>query len=164
MEEKNFFFNRILGVITTIFLIELGAFLFKQNGFNKGFTGLTIKDIVSNASSQTLLLSKIFLIVQWGALIILLIFVFAKDRIKKIEKNEISITEFNQIRKKKGTDIDILYSILQEKKHMRISTISKLFKINKDTAMGWCKTLESGELASIEYPRIGEVIVKIIEK
>ena len=54
------------------------------------------------------------------------------------------------------TDLDKLYEVLKIVKSIRLSVIVKVFKVDKEVAMDWCKTLEIGNFASIEYPRFGE--------
>ena len=60
------------------------------------------------------------------------------------------------------TDLDTLYNILKDKKQLRTSSIAKLFKVNKETALNWCKILESGNLAVLDYSS-GDPVVRVID-
>ena len=64
---------------------------------------------------------------------------------------------------KSKTDLDALYSELKDKKRIKISSISKAFGISKELALEWAKILESGDLASIEYPNMSEPIIVLNE-
>jgi predicted ArsR family transcriptional regulator len=70
-----------------------------------------------------------------------------------------------RVRKRKlklGTDIDKLYEILKERKKISFKAISRAFKVSDETVRKWGTTLESGNLARVEYPSIGypELVIK----
>ncbi|HLC32025.1 MAG TPA: hypothetical protein VJK51_05145 [Candidatus Nanoarchaeia archaeon] len=100
-------------------------------------------------------LSIIFLGFEWLLIGSTLIFIILK---RKQEVNlEITETPPEKIeRPKNKTDLDVLYDLLQEKKHLKLTTITKLFNVSNEVAIDWAQILEGGELATIHYPRMGE--------
>ncbi len=161
-EEKPLFFRVVL-VIGVILLINLGILSYKY-GSTKVLTGLSVKDTLSKTYKDISPASKVFLVMQWVVLILILIFSFVKDKNSKIVKNELAGINIEKMSEKKGTDLDTLYNLLKTKKELRISTVARVFKIGKTVAMEWCKILEAGNLAIIEYPSSREPVIKIIEK
>ncbi len=153
-------FKRVFVITVFIFFITLGLFFFRAGDFSKGLTGFSVKDTFAKAYNETSITSKIFLIIQWVVLISFLAYSFVRDRQKVTIDDEISERIMQKYYRKNGTDLDVLYSILKDKKILRVSSVSKFFKIDEEVAMDWCKTLESGNLASIEYP-LGGPIIKI---
>lgn len=165
-------FSRILVVVILIFIINIGVFVVKFGDIDDGseainqtgFTGHSIGGDVAGLYLNLPLVSKIFLIVQWGLLALLLIYIGFRD--KEVTKNqtELSGINLNQIRKKSETDLDALYNLLKQKQHLRVSTVSQAFDIKEDLAMEWGKILESGNLAYIDYPKFGGPLIKIKSK
>ncbi len=160
IKEEKPIFSKVMVVLGAIFLVNIFSFFYKYGNFNKGFTGFSIAETLTKVLDIPLS-SKIFLLVQWAALIFLLFFTIIKDKGMKSRKNELSGIDLKKVSKTSGTDLDALYKILQEKKELRISTISKLFHVDKDIATEWCKILESSNLVEIDYPRMSEPVVKI---
>lgn len=78
-----------------------------------------------------------------------------------VDKGEIGKIDIKKMRSRSKTDIDILYELIKEKKDIKVSTISKIFEIEKELAMDWAKILESSELVTIEYPGFGGPIIKL---
>ncbi len=159
-KEEMLVFKRVFVITVFIFFITLGLFFFRAGDFSKGLTGFSVKDTFAKAYNETSITSKIFLIIQWVVLISFLAYSFVRDRQKVTIDDEISERIMQKYYRKNGTDLDVLYSILKDKKILRVSSVSKFFKIDEEVAMDWCKTLESGNLASIEYP-LGGPIIKI---
>ncbi|OGJ19881.1 hypothetical protein A3K73_02725 [Candidatus Pacearchaeota archaeon RBG_13_36_9] len=162
-EEKPIFLKVFL-IVIVILMVNLGVFSYKITT-DRGLTGLSIGKKFSEAYRGISPISRVFLILQWAALIILLAGVFFRDmRAKKSESAaELSGVDINQLSKDSGTDLDVLYKILKEKKKLKISSISRLFKVKEEVAMEWCKILESGSLGVIEYPSAREPIIRLIE-
>ncbi len=101
--------------------------------------------------------SKIILFVEWGLLFALLVFAFVRKRItSKRELESLHIRKNSSKSKGPSTDLDSLYDILKDKKHLKLSTISKVYGIDKEVAMLWGKTLESGKLIRVDYPFFSE--------
>jgi len=163
IKEEKPVFSKIFLIVGFIFLVNIGVLFYKTRGISGGVTGMSIKDVIPQAYNGFSTFSKVFLIVQWAFLILILLFAFAKDKKVKNrkEKEEVKDVDINKIKTKRGTDLDALYTLLQNKKQLNISTIAKIFKVNKKVSMEWCKTLELGNLVDIYYPQRGEPRVKI---
>ena len=162
-EEKPIFLKVFL-IVIVVLMVNLGVFSYKMTT-DKGLTGLSIGKKFSEAYKGISPVSKLFLILQWMALIILLAGVFFRDmKAKKKEAAaELSGVDITQLSKDSGTDLDTLYKLLKEKKKLKISNIARLFKVKEEVAMEWCKILESGNLGVIEYPSAREPIIKLVE-
>jgi hypothetical protein len=145
--------------------LDIGNFIYNYGDLkNKSLTGFsvsTIKETVSKALNMPLI-SKIFLIIQWSLILIVLFYVFLKDKTISTAKEESNTDHKGQRRYK--TDLDTLYDTLKKNKELKISTIARLFKISIDVATEWSKILEAGELATIEYPGFGEPKIVIKEE
>jgi hypothetical protein len=91
---------------------------------------------------------------------LMLIFIISKKVInrRKTAKNDAEITWLFQRygSQKDKTPLDVLYYILRDKKHLRLETLEKVFKVNREIAKSWCYTLESGNLATLRYPTLGD--------
>ncbi len=106
--------------------------------------------------------SMIILVIEWGILLALMISAIIKHKQSLNEKFKTKgILE--KYKTKTKTDLDVLYEVLKNKKHLRVSTIMKIFNVSEEIAMNWAKTLESASLASLHYPRIGEPELTINE-
>ncbi len=160
-KEGKSLFSKAVIISVIIFFLNL-AYLFYKNMnleyFRGGFTGNSIKSAVSRVFDLSIS-SKIFLGVQFVFIIIILSYTFFYGYKARIPDEKI-----DSFATKVGphqTDLDVLYEILKRKKRIRVSEILKYFKIKKETAMEWCKILESGELATIDYPGFGESVIQI---
>lgn len=96
------------------------------------------------------------LLLEWIGLIILASVFYFKKKAKA--HKEIESIDLGRARKKSGTDTDIdnVYAVLKEKKNLRVSTLSKVYGVEKEVIMSWGKILESSNLISVEYPFFGE--------
>ena len=160
-EEKPFLVKAVI-IVACIFIANIFVFLYKySNSFEKGLTGLSIKDVASNVYTGLSLGSKIFLIIGWTFLFFILIFILIRDR--GLVSKEVSKIDLKKVSAGSKTDLDTLYKILQDKKQLSIITISKLFNINEEIAMNWCQTLEEANLAVVDYPGMGKPIIRLIE-
>lgn len=165
-------FLRVFVVVVLIFFINIGAFFIKFGDIDDGseainqtgFTGLSVGKDVADLYISLPFVSKIFLMVQWGLLLLLLIYVGFRDKEVSKNQNELAGLDLNQIRKKSETDLDALYTLLKQKQQLRVATVSKAFDIKEDLAMEWGKILESGELAYIDYPKFGGPLIRIKNK
>ena len=132
-------------------------------------TGKISFDIQGNVI-QLSPIQKGALVFEWGAVIVIIILILLKgkmelDKEMKASKDILKNKESIQTRRGKSeTDLDLLYKLLKEKKILRISVIAEIFKIDKDMALEWCKILEEGNLATINYPTIGDPRVIINEE
>lgn len=104
-----------------------------------------------------------FLAIFWGV-VVFLFFLFVLFIAKRIRRGKIEKINLLSFKDKNKTDLDILYDLLKKRKRLKISTICKTFKIDKEVVHQWGKILESGDLANIDYPGIGEPAIVIQEK
>jgi len=158
-EEKLLFF-RILPIAVGMLLINIISFISKYGRGNR-LTGYSIKSTVSGIYTIMPVASKFFLVFQWVGLISLLVYLFFRDKNILNTKREVKSLNLETTSKKVKTDLDALYNILQEKGKIRISTIARAFKIDKELATEWAKTLEEGKLAIIDYPSFGSSVLKL---
>ena len=162
-KKKKPIFFKIFIIVAVIIIANLGYFLFKSQTSNVALTGHSVGGGVIEVYSQVSPFAKIFLIMQWVFLGGMIIFGLFHDKTRmKSKKKEINEIDLDEMSANSKTDLDTLYNILKTKKEIRISTISKLFRVNKETAMEWAKILEAGNLAEIISPLIGEVTVKLL--
>ena len=116
------------------------------------------------ASSKDFPIPRYLLIMQVPLIIFILGFAYIKNRRiwqRKVEEYGINLRE---ISKNSKTDLDALYTILKNKKEIKVRSISNIFKIEEDLAMEWSRILEAGELVTIEYPGFGSPKVIYIDK
>ncbi|MFA5060870.1 MAG: hypothetical protein WC494_00965 [Candidatus Pacearchaeota archaeon] len=155
-------FSKAVIISIGVVLLNFGFLFFRS--FNSISTQRSITaNIIKSALVDSFNLSvssKIFLIIQFGLIAGVLFYTFIYERkMKKMEKELIS-----SHMEKAGpneTDLDVLYEVLKSKGKIGLSAIANSFRINKEVAMEWCKILELGDLAVIEYPGFGEPMIKI---
>lgn len=160
VKEGKPIFLKIFLIVVLILIANISVFMYKYGNFSSGLTGFSVGDSLTRAYSDLSLTTKLFLVGQWGFLVLVMVFGIIRDAIVKSRMKEFLGNDLKKISEKSGTDLDALYSLLQTRKQLRVSTISKMFNINKDTAMDWCKILETGNLASVDY-KMGEPIIKV---
>ncbi len=160
-KEDKRIFHRALIIVIIILFLNAGYLFYRFQSFNKGVTGMSIGERISGTIIEMGLSTKIFLGVQWLFLIFFLIITFVKDKNMISRKQELEGLDIEKITQGKGTSLDNLYKVLEEKKQLRISTVAKIFNVSNNMAMQWCRTLEEGNLASIEYPGMREKIIKL---
>ncbi len=164
IKEDNKIFLKVFLLALIILLVNTAYFFYQYKIMqNKGLTGLSIQGVLYDSYSKMSYGTKLFLIAQWGFLIILLFYSFLKDlKTKNIKAQTI---DFHVQKNASGnkTDLDTLYEILKDKKEISIPTISKTFNVSEEIAEEWCKILELGELAVIDYPSFSKPIARIIE-
>ena len=156
-EGKVLFFKTLL-LIMIVLLINFVWIVYKGGG-PIGLSGFSISTI-ENSPSYFLQLSfftKLFLIIQWSILFLVLFYVAARDFIL-VNKSEDAIDVGSYNSKNNKTDLDTLYNILQDKKSISVSKVAKIFNIDRDIAFDWCKILETGNLAELDYPGFGDPI------
>lgn len=155
--------GRSFGWMAVFVLLAFNLWTFASQYKNLGLTG---NAIINNtyAAPPILTTDMIIFIAQWVVLVALVVFLYLRHiRRVKIEHAKINLAEYEKFKNVKGgTDIDVLYSILQENKEVGLSTIESLFKINSEKALKWCKVLEEHNLATIYYPAFSEPIVRKI--
>lgn len=155
-------FSKSVIVSFGVILLNFGVLFFRSFKSNNPQGGITA-NIVKSALIDSINLSissKIFLGIQLILIMGILVYTFIYER--KMKKRENELIGFHI--EKAGpneTDLDVLYEILKNKKKIGLSAVAKSFKVNKEVAMEWCKILESGDLAIIDYPGFGEPTIKI---
>ena len=157
----NLFITAIALIAISHTIFQLSVFGTGISGFfETGISGLSIDDSSGSDSKQNnaqiSTKSLIILFSEWLFLIAIITFTLIKGKIES--KNELSLSNIKE-KYEKGenrTDLDILYDILKEKKHLSLNSISKIFKVSKEVAKSWSETLEAGDLATLFYPRIGD--------
>ena len=165
--KPHFLFARIVVIMSIMLFINLASFLVQGGVFNEGLTGFSVKDSLSSTFNRTVEMSpimKIFLISQWALLLLILAYSAFKDKNLLNQKKDEKELHIQKNLSKNKTDLDVLYEVLQKKKKLKISAISKAFKVSKEIAMEWCKILESGNLAEIDYPGFGQPVIKLTEE
>ncbi len=145
---------KLLAIILFLLFVNILTFI---SGFDAGVTGFAVSE-----GNGKFTISLAIFILQWVALIILVIIFYVRHLRKKNQKTiGVDFGEFEKLRKSKtGTDIDVLYSVLQIKKEVPLSVIQKVFNLPKQKALVWCKILEDHSLAIINYPAFSEPILK----
>jgi len=143
-------------VFSIVVLIAVGNVLIYFNETKAGVSGLSIMEISNRVKSLDF--STIAFIAQWILILAIVLVFYIKflKRKKAEDKNGASIKVERERGKKSTTDLDELYELLTERKNLKISVISKSFKVDKDKALEWGKILEEHNLASIEYPAFSE--------
>ena len=163
VKKENFLFFRVFTITIIMLFVNLISFFYKSGIKGMSLTGFSIKTKVSEIYTTLSMPSKTFLFIQWGLLILVLIYSAMNDKkVSKRNKETIGL-DLKKIRKDSNTDLDVLYNALQIKKQLSISAISQTFKIKEKLAMEWAKILESGNLAFIDYPRFSGPVLKIKE-
>jgi len=153
-------FSKIATLVIIVIGINIAIFIF--GGERSGITGRAITENITELYGALSPASKVFLVIQWTLLIILLLYLVIKNKLALNREQEVTGIDLTEILKRSKTDIDALYNLLQQKGFLSMAIISKIFKIDEDLAMEWGKILESGNLAIIDYPRFGGPVLKIV--
>src|SRR3989344_2120591 len=156
--------------VIMLFMIIFGAiniYLFANKEGKLSYTtmsGQFIKEIPKLPYNMNL--SVIAFVTQW--LILIIVIVISYSKFLKHKKEEHIRVSYEQVKERTAgrskTDLDVLYDILKDKKVLTLSTIAKIFKIQKEKALEWAKILENYGLGQIEYPAFSEPEIRITEK
>ncbi len=115
----------------------------------------------SGVSSKFPPISFGLIIAEWAILITIMV----KGKIHRISTSTADmgkiIVHHKSTNSVSKTDLDVLYEILKEKKELALPEIAHAFKVENSIAMDWAKTLEDGDLVTIEYSRMGEASIKL---
>jgi len=161
--------STFLGVFLVFLMIVAFVHLFAQFAFygtgyegfaEKGITGLAVDDTDSDGG---LPISEMILFLEWGLILLGVIFVYVKYNIDlKKELGRLSL-----VKEKKhffgGTQLDNFYGLLKEIKHFRLSNAAKVFDVNSEVIEDWAQSLETAKVAELAYPRIGGPEIRLIE-
>ena len=157
-------FVKVLFVVFLFGLISAG-FVFCDNysriSFEDGLTGFSIRETVKDTFTGLSTTQKVVLFAQVFIFTAIILFILVKGVGERGVKRELSSQEVSVGHKKYETDLDTLNNILKKKKKIHLSSIAGAFKVSKETAMEWCRALESSRLGSVEYPALGEPYIKI---
>ena len=107
-------------------------------------------------------ISYIILAAEWVLIFILVIYMFRGRKKEKSEEQDVEKPVIVRNKMEKITDLDVFYKLVKERKHVRLSTVMRVFEINRKIALDWAKILESANLVKIDYPRIGEPEILMI--
>lgn len=160
-KEDIFLFPRVLLIAVIAFFLNMINLMYKLKKQAPSLTGFSIVAKVGEMYSSLSATSKFVLFLQLGVFILILLYAAFRDRGLSQDKKELEKINLKETSKSSETDLDVLYKLLKEKNKLRISTISKAFKIDKSLAMEWGKTLEEGGLAVIDYPRFSGPVLKL---
>jgi len=165
LDEKNKVFNhndikykRVVIVVLILFILNVALYFIKNSPILSGYA------VIDNIKEDptTLTPDKILLIITLIAIPALLIFLYLKNikHKKKLESMKINLSELEKLKQNiSGTDIDVLYALLQQKNEIPLSLIQRVFRINKEMALKWGKILEEHNLAIMNYPAFSEPIL-----
>ncbi len=134
-----------------------------------GFSGFAIGNINSEefeknirGSEQTPKSSLYIIGAEWITLLSLIFLSVMRSHMAITAQNNQHI----EILRKKGkseTDIDLLYQMLQKNKKIAVSKIAQVFKVDKSVIEEWGNVLENNDLAVVDYPRFGEIEIRLKE-
>ena len=154
-----------VSIVIAIVLLQTAFYFFISKPSSIENNSQTITGKVSFEIDENLIqlspAEKTFLGIEWGVVVIIVLVILIRGRIKmhQTDKKDHMVEKMNIRRLKKAkqeTDLDLLYRILKANKELKLKTIAKLFSINKETALNWCKILEEGDLAILDYPTFGD--------
>lgn len=125
-------------------------------------SGNSIKSVVADFYNSSSVNHRIFILIQFFLVIFVIVAVLIV--IKRFKsKSRLSKREFVKSgRVGSRTDLDILYEMLQKYKEVSIVDVGRIFDVAPDISLGWAKVLESGNLATIEYPRFGKPVLRLV--
>ncbi len=156
-------FTKVL-IVVFFFVVVNAGFIFYDN-YNKGYfsgglTGFSVMEVMGDTFSSLGIAQKAVLFAQVFVFSVIVFFIFMKGFSERGIKKELRSQDVG-VRRKYETDLDALNNLLKKKKKIHLSSIAKAFKVNKETAMEWCRALEASHLGSLEYPALGEPYIKI---
>lgn len=132
-----------------------------------GMSGMAIGEVPAaeienqiRTNSSYSLPSAIIIAAEWLLLFALIVLSFIRSHLEH-SKDKIVHLELLSKKNKSDTDIDILYEILQKNKKVTVSQVSELFKVDKKVVEEWGEILEHNDLAVVDYPRFGEIEIRL---
>lgn len=135
-----------------------------------GLSGFVVGEVNSEQFEENIKsneqASKSSLVILGGEWLILISLIL----ISVMRSHQAVVEQKNQhieIVRKKGiseTDIDVLYQLLQKNKKIAVTKAAQLFNVDKEIIKEWGEMLENNGLAIVDYPRFGEVEIRINEK
>ncbi len=153
----------VILIIIIFSALNIQLFLGKGGISYAAISGYYVKEIPDLPLGLNL--SIVAFVIQWIILLFIAIYTYSKFiQHKKAEQLKINFHLVRERVSKSSTDLDVLYSLLNEKKSLAIGSISKLFNIPKEKAVEWAKILENHGLAIVEYPAFSDPEVRINKK
>lgn len=137
---------------------------FFENGLS-GFSigGFSVGEEKTGTYSATISISQVAVILEWLALIVMFVLVYAKSKIEfNRETRDLAARRLN-LEAHAKTDLDKVYELLKRENRISFSAIKKVFEVDDEIVEGWAEILRSGSLATVDYPRIGgpELVLKL---
>ena len=158
-------FVALLHGFTHIVLFETKLSLVKT----VGFSGFAVGDVTSEefeqnikADSEASRSSLLIIGAEWVLLISLILLSVMRSHLTLIEHHADHL-ELVKKKSKSETDIDVLYNLLQKNKKLSVTKIAQLFKVDKEIIKEWGEVLENNNLAVVDYPRFGEIEIRLKE-
>ncbi len=106
--------------------------------------------------------SILVIIAEWVLVFSLITLSTVKKHLAESVQKATHIELLNK-KNKSDTDIDILYEMLKKNKRISLSKLAELFKVDKKVVEEWGKILEENGYAEVDYPRFGEIEIRIKE-
>jgi hypothetical protein len=147
--------------LALLVVVAIAHFLLQMSYFDSvGISGRAVSE--DGGESGRSLTSKAILLAEWGLILLGMIFVYTKHRIDSKKEFE-SLKKIKESKTfKSGTELDNVYELLQEVRHIRVSNCAKLFDVKPEIVEEWAKSLEANGLAELAYPRIGGSELRIL--
>lgn len=106
--------------------------------------------------------SMVIIITEW----VLVFSLVALSSIKRKLTESIQKASHVELVKKKNksdTEIDTMYEMLKKNKKISLTKLAELFKVDRRIVEEWGKILEENGLAVVDYPRFGEIEIRLKE-
>lgn len=172
LKAMKFFFSLLLLVGVLHFVFHF--FVLQQGIFGLMPSGISSYELLDNTLLENLKTkfnpvsgssSALVLIIEWSAIFFFIVFFAFFRRIRdRKEMESLNLGKEKMEKTWTNTDLDNLYEVLKERKSLKLSTISKVYSVDKDTVMSWGRALESAGLVKVVYPMFGEPCFLFIEK
>ncbi len=147
----------VLHTVAHVFLYGTGVAGLASGGVSGFSVGdLNLAEDVEVQAQALSPISRLVIVAEWMALIGLVVFSMMRTRIHTTPALPVKEIHIELSKGPGRTDLDVLYDLLHQEKSVALSQIQKSFGVSKETVENWCKTLESGNLAEVYYPRLGE--------
>lgn len=148
----------LVGLHTLVHIVVYGTGI--SGAAESGISGLSIggfsldKDLKPQYREYSR--TSLFILAgEWAVLLLISLSAFVKHR-QAMQEDMSKRFDIQKYKSSTKTDLDILHDLLKEKKHLRISTIARIFNVKTEIALNWAKTLEAADIATLNYPRVGE--------
>jgi hypothetical protein len=127
-----------------------------------GETNLDSVELLIKQNEKVPLPSILVIIAEWVLVFSLIALTTIRKRLAESMQKATHI-ELVKKKNKSDTDIDLLYEMLKKNKRISLSKLAELFKVDKKVVEEWGKILEENGYAEVDYPRFGEIEIRIKE-